>query len=65
MLLMYLLWAVVVGGGLFLGVGAVWQMVETGATASLALNAVLYLGSALYGLPRALRLLVGTPTGGH
>jgi hypothetical protein len=65
MLVMYLLWLVVVGGGLFLGGGAVWQMTQSGVSLSLLLNALFYLGSAAYGLPRALRLLTGAGSGGH
>jgi hypothetical protein len=57
MLLVYLLWIVVVLGGLFMGVGSIMTMVRTGFEASLALNALLYLGCAAYGLPRLAKLV--------
>ena len=59
----YLLWTVLVGGGLFLGVGAVRVLVEQGFDLALVLIALLYLGSALYALPRLLKLIAASFTG--
>ena len=59
MLMLYLLWVTIVGGGLFMGLGAAWTMLEKGFDLALALNAVLYLGCALYGLPRLVKLVLG------
>ena len=56
MFMLYLLWVTIVGGGLFMGAGAAWTMLEQGFDLALALNAVLYLGCALYGLPRLVKL---------
>ncbi len=55
----YLLWSTIVLGGLFLGLGAGWKVVEDGFDLALVLNAVLYTGCALYGLPRLVKLLAG------
>ncbi len=55
----YLLWIVIVGGGFFLGGGALAAQIEGGFQPVLAANALLYLGCALYGLPRFLKLLRG------
>lgn len=55
--LVYLLWIVVVFGGLYMGGGAVWAQTEAGFDPVLSLSALLYLGTALYGLPRLLALL--------
>jgi hypothetical protein len=65
MFLFYLLWIVVVGFGFFLGGGAVWTMTQQGVSATLVVNAVLYLGSALYGVPRFIKLLTGPAAKGH
>ena len=59
MFMLYLLWITIVGGGLFMGLGAAWTMLEQGFDLALVLNAVLYLGCALYGLPRLVKLLLG------
>ncbi len=59
MFMLYLLWVTVVGGGLFMGLGAAWTMFEHGFDVALTLNAVLYLGCALYGLPRLVKLVLG------
>jgi hypothetical protein len=58
MWMVYLLWVVIVLGGLFMGLGAGWTLVRRGFDPALAGNAVLYLGCALYGMPRLLRLLL-------
>jgi len=59
MLMLYLLWVTIVGGGLFMGIGAAWTILEQGFDPVLALSSVLYLGCALYGLPRLVKLLSG------
>ena len=59
MFMVYLLWIVIVFGGGFMGIGATWTMVERGFDLALALNAFLYLGCALYGLPRLIKLVLG------
>lgn len=59
MFLVYLLWIVVVFGGLFIGGGAVLTMARDGFQPALALNAAIYLGCALYGLPKLARLVTG------
>ena len=58
MFLVYLLWIVVVGGGLFIGLGALRTLVAGGFDFALALNAIIYLGCALYAMPKLWRLLV-------
>ena len=57
MLLVYLLWITVVFGGLFMGLGALVTMARSGFDLALTVNAILYLGCALYGAPRLLRLV--------
>ncbi len=57
MFMLYLLWITVVGGGLFMAIGAAWTILEQGFDVALALNVVLYLGCALYGLPRLVKLI--------
>ncbi|MEM7356277.1 MAG: hypothetical protein AAF657_36010 [Acidobacteriota bacterium] len=57
--MVYLLWITVVCGGLFMSGGALRTMLAQGFDLALALNAVLYLGCALYGLPRLVKLLTG------
>ncbi len=59
MFMLYLLWIIIVFGCLYMGVGAAWTMVEGGFDLALALNAVLYLGCALYGLPKLVKLVLG------
>ncbi len=58
MLLMYVLWIVFVFGGAFMGVAAILAMRQQGATAGLIANAIVYLGFALYGVPKLLKLVV-------
>jgi hypothetical protein len=55
--LVYLLWITVVFGGLFMGLGAVLTMARHGFDMALAINAILYLGCALYGGPKLFKLL--------
>ena len=59
MFMLYLLWVTIVGGGLFMGLGAAWTIFERGFDVALAVNAVLYLGCAAYGLPRLFKLFPG------
>ena len=59
MFMLYLLWVTIVFGGLFMGIGSVWTMVTRGFDLALLLNALLYSGCALYGLPRLVKLVLG------
>ena len=52
MFVVYLLWITFVAGGLFMGIAAVLTMQEHGFSIGVLLNAVGYLGIALYGLPK-------------
>ncbi len=56
MFMVYLLWFTIVGGGLFMGLGAGRTLLQQGFDLALVLNAVLYLGCAAYGLPKLLKL---------
>lgn len=56
MWMLWLLWGTILFGGLFIGGGAALALRERGFDLALALNAVLYLGCALYALPRFLKL---------
>lgn len=58
MWMIWLLWLTVVFGGLFMGLGAARTLLVGGYDLALALNAVCYLGCAVYGMPRLYRLLV-------
>jgi hypothetical protein len=58
MFVVYLLWIVFVFGGLFMGVEAVQAMRHQGFAVSLLLNAVVYLGFALYGVPKLFKLVM-------
>lgn len=58
MLVVYLLWIVFVFGGAFMGVEAILAMREDGFAISLLLNAIVYLGFALYGVPKLYKLVV-------
>ncbi len=66
MFMLYLLWVTIVFGGLFMAIGAAWTILDQGFDVALALNVVLYLGCALYGLPRLVKLVVlrGPSSGG-
>ena len=59
MFMLYLLWCTVVFGGLFMGGGAARTMMAQGFDPALLLNALLYGGCALYGLPRLIKLVSG------
>jgi len=52
MFLLYLLWITFVAGGLFMGIVAVLFMQDHGFSIAVTLNALCYLGIALYGLPK-------------
>ncbi|MBT8440898.1 MAG: hypothetical protein KJO76_00820 [Gammaproteobacteria bacterium] len=58
MWMIWLLWLVVVFGGLFMGVGSARALLDGGFDLALALNAVVYLGCAAYGMPKLYRLVV-------
>jgi hypothetical protein len=55
--LLYLMWIVFVFGGAFMGVGAILAIGREGFAWSLLANAVVYLGFALYGVPKLFKLL--------
>jgi len=52
MFVVYLLWITFVAGGLFVGIAAILFMHDNGFSIAVALNALCYLGIALYGLPK-------------
>ena len=52
MLQVWLLWIIVVIGGFYMGIGSALSSYERGFDIPLALNAVVYLGAAVYGLPK-------------
>jgi hypothetical protein len=55
--LFWLLWLTIVVGGFYLGIGYGWQMYQSGFEISLLLNAIVYCGCALFGLPKLLKLV--------
>lgn len=55
--MVWLLWIFVVGSGGIMGVSSAMSLATRGFDIVVALNAVLYLGAALYGAPRLLRLI--------
>jgi hypothetical protein len=57
MWMVWLLWLIVVCGGLFMGLGAAGALLDGGFDLALALNAIAYLGCAVYGMPRLYRLV--------
>ncbi len=57
MFVVYLLWTVFVFGGAFMGWSAIQTMGRDGFAWSLLLNAVVYLGFALYGVPKLVKLV--------
>ncbi len=57
MFVVYLLWVTIVFGGLFMGLGFASTMLREGVSPALALNTLLYLGCALYGLPKLIKLV--------
>ncbi len=58
--MVWLLWIFVVGGGLLMGVASVMSLASRGFDLVVAANALLYLGTAVYGAPRLLRLISNT-----
>ncbi len=56
MFLVWLLWIVVVVGGFFMG-GASVLSLRRGLDIVVAGNALIYLGTAVYGLPRLFKLV--------
>jgi hypothetical protein len=57
MWMVYLLWIVIVFGGLFMGLAAGWAVYLQGFDVALLLNAVFYLGCAFYGAPRLVKVV--------
>jgi len=57
MFMAYLLWGFVVACGLFMGGASSIMLFSKGFDLLVAGNAVVYLGCALYGLPRLVRLV--------
>jgi hypothetical protein len=52
MFLVYLLWITFVLGGAFMGITAIRTLSQEGFALAVLLNAICYLGIALYGLPK-------------
>ena len=57
MFMAYLLWGFVVGCGLFMGGASALILVNRGFDLLVAANALVYLGCAVYGFPRLVRLV--------
>jgi hypothetical protein len=57
MFVVYLLWVTFVAGGLFMGIVAILFMQDHGFSIAVALNALCYLGIALYGLPKLVKFV--------
>lgn len=57
MFVVYLLWVTFVLGGAFMGVSAVRALSERGLEIGVLLSAIVYLGIALYGLPKLYRFV--------
>jgi len=57
MFVVYLLWITFVLGGAFMGVAAILHLNEHGFDVGVLLNAVVFLGIALYGLPKLYRFV--------
>ena len=65
MFMAYLLWGFVVSGGLLMGLASLRGLVVRGFDLAVALNAVVYLGTAAYAAPKLSKLLRGpAPKGG-
>jgi len=58
MFVFWLLWIIVVFGGLYMGLGSMLTMIDSGFDVALMLNFIIYTGCALYGMPRLFRLIV-------
>lgn len=57
MFVFWLLWIIVVFGGLYMGLGSLLTMIDSGFSVALMLNFIIYSGCALYGVPRLFRLI--------
>lgn len=57
MFMAYLLWGFVVASGLFMGGASSVMLVRNGFDLLVAGNALVYLGCAVYGFPRLIRLV--------
>jgi hypothetical protein len=57
MFMAYLLWGFVVASGLFMGGASTIVLFRDGLDLVVFANAVVYLGCAVYGLPRFIRLV--------
>lgn len=57
MFMAYLLWGFVVASGLFMGGAATIILFRQGFDFLVAGNAIVYLGCAVYGFPRLIRLV--------
>ena len=55
--MVWLLWIIVVFGGFYMGIGSALSSYEKGFDIPLALNAIVYLGAALYGLPKFVKFV--------
>ena len=55
--LVYLLWGTFILGGAFMGVNAVRALNQNGFDIGVLLNAVLYFGIALYGIPKLYKFM--------
>ena len=59
MFMVWLLWIIVVIGGFYMGIGSAIGSYQKGFDIPLALNALVYLGCAFYGLPKFLKFIAG------
>ena len=57
MFVVYLLWITFVLGGAFMGVSAILHLSQHGFHVGVLLNAIVFLGIALYGLPKLYRFV--------
>lgn len=57
MFVVYLLWVTFVLGGAFMGITAIQHLNQEGFQLNVLLSAVVYLGIALYGVPKLYRLV--------
>jgi len=57
MFMAYLLWGFVVASGLFMGGASTIMLASKGFDLLVAGNAVIYLGCAIYGFPRLVKLV--------